>query len=240
MVRPSTASGERRQGETIKRVTPIDSQRSTSDVGVDRSAEADLEAVEAATVGLELAPEPVDLRGRRLDRVAHPDPAVTESRGAAQRRNRLTTDQDRRSRSLHRFRLEHDTVEVEVLAVVRDLGLGPQPPAHLDRLVDAAPSAREVELGGDPLLFEPARADAELDPAARDDVERLHGARRDERMPQPDVVDVRAEPHPLGAAGEEREVRERVEDRRLGRHRRMGLARMRRPAHRRGEHEVLG
>ena len=60
------------------------------------------------------------------------------------------------------------------------------------------PRVSEVELGRVPLLLEPAGADAELEPPAGDDVEGLHGARRDERMAQPEVVHVGAEPHALG------------------------------------------
>jgi len=49
---------------------------------------------------------------------------------------------------------------------------------------------------------------------------RLHGPRRDERVAQPEVVHVRAEPHVARPAAEEAEVRERVEDGRRGRDRR--------------------
>ena len=45
---------------------------------------------------------------------------------------------------------------------------------------------------------------------------------------------------PLGLRGEEREVRERVVHRRVGRDRRMVLTRIRRARHRAREHEVLG
>ena len=48
--------------------------------------------------------------------------------------------------SLHRLRLEHHLVEREELAVVRDRRLGEEQLAHLDRLVDAAATGREVEL----------------------------------------------------------------------------------------------
>ena len=118
--------------------------------------------------------------------------------------------------------------------------LGPQLLAHLDRLVDAAAPGREVELGRDPLLLEPARTDPELEAAARDDVEGLDGARRDERVAQPEVVDVRAQPDALRPARQVRQVREGVEDRRVGRNRRVRLARVRGAAHLRREDQVLG
>ena len=50
----------------------------------------------------------------------------------------------------------------------------------------------------------------ELGTSAREDVDRLHAARRRERVPQADVEHVRAEPDVLRLRGEEREVRERV------------------------------
>ena len=60
------------------------------------------------------------------------------------------------------------------------------------------PRVSKSSSDGAPLLLEPARADAELDAPARHDVERLHGARRDERVAQPEVVDVGAEPQVVG------------------------------------------
>ena len=74
----------------------------------------------------------------------------------------------------------------------------------------------------------------------RDDVERLHAAGRDERMAQAEVVDVRAEPERSVPRREEREVGERVEHRRVGGTGGCVLARVRRAAHLRREHEVLG
>jgi hypothetical protein len=115
---------------------------------------------------------------------------------------------------------------VEELAVVRDLRFGPETLADVERLVDAAPARVEVEPGREPLLLEPAGADAELEPSAGDDVDRLHAARGDERMAQPEVVDVRAEPDAFGAAGEVGEVGEGVEDGDRRGHGRVLLTRM--------------
>ena len=150
--------------------------------------------------------------------MTHADPAVAGSRGAPQRGPALAADQDRRPRLLERLGLERNGVEVEELPVVRHLGLGPQPLAHLDRLVDTPASRREVEADRPPLLLEPAGADPELDPPTRQEVERLHGACRDERVAQTEVVHVSAEANTAGPRGEEAEVRERVEHRRRGRH----------------------
>ena len=123
---------------------------------------------------------------------------------------------------------------------MRPLRLGPEPLAHPDRLVDAPASRREVEADRPPLLLEPAGADPELDPPTRQEVERLHSACRDERVAQPEVVHVRAEAHMAGSAGEEAEVRERVEHRCGGRHGWVLVARVGRAAHPHGQHEVLG
>ena len=71
------------------------------------------------------------------------------------------------------------------------------------------------------------------------DVESGDGAGSDERMPQPDVVDVGAEPNTLGAAGEEREHCEHVEDRGVGADRRMVGSRIRTAGLLHRQHEVL-
>src|SRR5207253_268164 len=96
--------------------------------------------------------------------------------------------------------------------------------ADRDRLVDPPAARRKVELGRVPLLFEPRRADPELEPAVRQEIDRLRAPSRGERMSQPDVEHVRTEPHAFRATGEETEIRERVEDRRVGGNGRMGLA----------------
>src|SRR5204863_10198636 len=142
-----------------------------------------------AAVLLAKLAEPLDLLGAGLDVVVHADPAVAGACGAAQRSTALAPDEDRWVGRLHALRLEHGTVEVEELAVVRGLGLGPQLLAHLERLVDAPTARREVELSGDPLFLEPARAHAKDGAPSGDDVQRLHGAGCDERMAQSEVVD---------------------------------------------------
>jgi len=63
---------------------------------------------------------------------------------------------------------------------------------------------------------------------------------RDERVAQTEQVHVGRQLDVLGAPGQERQVRERVEHRGAGRHRRVLLTRERRAAHLDGKHEVLG
>ena len=226
---PSTASANAPTGATTSRVTPRSSHRRTSS----RSLTGPPTQIWNGRSGSR-STVPCSSRSSRsrsicaaADSKVWPIPIQPSAsrRGPAQRRLALAADEDRRPRPLHRLRLERDGVEREELAVVLDLGLGPESLADRERLVDAAAAGGEVEPGRDPLLLEPARADAELDPAAAHDVERLHGAGRDERVAQADVVDVRAEADVRAAGGEEREVGERVEDRRGRRDRRVVLAR---------------
>ena len=101
--------------------------------------------------------------------------------------------------------------------MVLDHLFGPEPPAHLDRLVDSASAGREVETDRLPFGAEPARADTHDGPAAAHDVEGGDGARRDERVAQPEEVHVRRELRALGAPREERQVGEHVEHRRARR-----------------------
>ena len=142
----------------------------------------------------------VDLgqRARQLlQRVVHRQPAVADQRGAALGRRAVATDEQAGLRLLHRLGVEHHRREVEELAVVLDHVLRPEATADVDGLVDPTAAGVEVEAGDLPLLLQPAGADAELDPTARDHVERGDGARGDERVAQPDVVDVGAEAHVL-------------------------------------------
>ena len=198
----------------------------TSSRDVDRAAEHDLERRRVAAVLGEQPAQRRDLRGGRLERVAHADPAVAEPRRAPQRGLRLAADEDRRPRLLHRLRFEHDFVEREELAVVRDRLFGPQPLADRDRFVDAPATRREVELRPRPT---PPRATTRR---CRTRSGRPRGCRRvctpravvnGWRSPMLNTcVPSRSA---LGAAREVTEVRERVVDRRVGRHRRMVLAR---------------
>ena len=98
----------------------------------------------------------------------------------------------------------------------------------------------EVQADGVPLLTQPTRADPEVEPATRDDVEGGGRAGADERVTQPDVVDVGAEPDRAGLPGQIGEVGDRVVHRRLRRNGRMAVAVVRAARHRRRQHQVLG
>ena len=234
---------ERRHGDTIIRVTPRSSHRCTSARDRDRAAEHDLEAVVGSRpCSASSARSVVDLRPRRT-RTCDPCRA-SRRRGAPRAAARRFDSPPTRIGGhglLHRLRFEHDLVEREELAVVRDRLLGPQPLADLDRFVDAAAARREVESAWRPT---PARATTRR---CRTRSGRPRGGRRSARRAR--VVNGWRSPMlntcvPSRTRSvrrrEEREVRERVVDRRVGRHRRMVLARMRRARHRAGEHEVLG
>ena len=189
--------GERRHGETTSRVTPSSSQRATSSALVDRAAEADLEAAASRPYSAQQLAR-ARRSGRRADSksCAHPDPAVAGTRRSAQRGAALAADQDRRPRLLHGLGLERDARRSRKNSPSCATSGSVQSRLHTSiasstrrpRVAKSSPTAT-------PLLLEPAGADAELDAPARDDVERLHRARRDERVAQPEVVHVRAEAH---------------------------------------------
>src|SRR3954465_12844221 len=150
--------------------------------------------------------EPFERRREGVERVVHRDPTGTDRRRAPQRGAAVATDVQRGSGLLNGLGLERGGPEVEELTGGLDGLLPPEPPAHLDRLVDTRAAAVEVEAGRVPLLAQPARTDAEGEPAAGEDVDRGRGARGDERVAQPDVVDVRAELDPRRARREIGEV----------------------------------
>ena len=118
--------------------------------------------------------------------------------------------------------------------------LAPQALADGERFVETPPARARIEAGGGPLAAQPARANADFGAPAREPIERLHGARSHEGMPQAQQVDVRAEPDARRLAREKAQVGEGVEDRRRRRHRRQVFARMRRAGHLEREHEMLG
>src|SRR5579871_3711596 len=168
----------------------------------DGTAEYELERGRLTTVFGEQRAQHRNLSRAGFERMPHTDPPVTETRRAPQRCLRFAADENRGPRTLHRLRFEHHLVEAEELAVMRDRFFGKESFAHLDRFVDAPTARREIELGGVPLLFEPRRADAELEAPAAQEVDGLYAARGRERVPEPDVVDVGSEPDAFGARRE--------------------------------------
>lgn len=78
-----------------------------------------------------------------------------------------------------------------------DAAVLPEPEADIEGLVEPGAAAVEIDRGGFPLLPEPPRPDAELEPTAGCDVERRHRAGGDERMPEATLVHVCTEAEPL-------------------------------------------
>src|SRR5207247_11128267 len=103
---------------------------------------------------------------------------------------------ERRTRSLHRLRPALRLLDPVVLARERDLLLGEETLHQRDRLgqarnTDAATVERDA--GALVVAVEPARADAELEAAVREDVERRALAREDRRIAEIVVDDERAD-----------------------------------------------
>ena len=236
--RPSRAPLVDAQGFTRARPIPRSAQPAQVVQPV-AARQRDLDGAGAARRLTELG-DPSGRVGDLLDRVVHRDPAVTHGGRPAQRGRTIAPDVERRPRGLGRLGLEHHRPEVEELTVVLDDLLAPEPLAHRDRLVDPPAPGVEVETHGLPLGPEPAGSDPELQPSARDDVQRGHGARHHKGMPESDVVDLRAEVDLPGLPGQEAEIGEDVEHRHVGRDRRVVLARIGAAGHRHRDDEMLG
>src|SRR5262249_62316475 len=98
--------------------------------------------------------------------------------------------------------------ETVVLAVERAVGAAPHLGADLDRFPEPLePLRRRWERHAEALVlaFVPRRADAELGPPARHDVERGHRLRQDAGMPVRHAGDEQTQSDPLGATGDEAE-----------------------------------
>ena len=98
-----------------------------------------------------------------------------------------------------------DPVEAQIRRVVRGPRLPPEGLAHLEGLVEHAAAAAEVEAGRLVLLALPADADAEIEPAARQHVERRRRLGQHHRSSQRRDQDVRAEPDARRHAGQHRQ-----------------------------------
>jgi hypothetical protein len=147
-----------------------------------------------------------------LHSVVHRDPPVAHQSGTPKRCRPVAPDVDGRPWRLKRLGLEHDWSEIEVLTVVLDDRIGPQPLANRDGFVHALAAVSEIETDRIPFSFEPTRPDPELRATTGDDVERGHSTGYDKGMPKADVVDVSSEPDLLCAARQEGEICESVED----------------------------
>ena len=121
-------------------------------------------------------------------------PAVAERRGAPERGLRLAAEDDRRMRPLQGLRLELDRSEGEEPAVELGLGLGPERAQRAHALARPRGAGLKLDPGGLELFREPADADPERQPAAREHVEAHREARGDERVPERQEIDIRPEP----------------------------------------------
>ena len=113
-------------------------------------------------------------------------PTICASRAARARIfGAAAADQERRARSLHRLGHPVEIGDAVVLAVERERAVGEEALQHRDRLGEprdahAGPIERDARL----LVVgrHPARADAELEPAVGQQVERRHLAREHDGM----------------------------------------------------------
>src|SRR5579863_9425597 len=97
-------------------------------------------------------------------------PAVAQPRGAAERMRGLAAEDGRRMRLLHRTRLGAHTAERKVTSAELRAIHRPQRLHRRERLLGALALVIERHRGGIELEFEVADADAENEPAARQDV----------------------------------------------------------------------
>ena len=146
------------------------------------------------------------------------EPAVTEPTAAAQLALGAAAE-PHVGRLLPRLGPHGEVAVVEVVAVVVDVVLGPQPPDQGQRLVEdrrtlVAGDAERLVLRGD-RVAEPERGKR---PAAREPVEAGPGLREQRRVAAGEHLDARAELQARRAAGGERQPDQR------------GRARRRRPA----------
>ena len=111
-------------------------------------------------------------------------PAVAEPRRAPERRRGLAADDERRVRLRDGLRLERHRLELEEGPVVGDGGLGPEPAADAERLVEPPAAGREVDARSAALAREPARA---TPPRAARQEARVRIARAAQRGRMPEV-----------------------------------------------------
>ena len=147
---------------------------------------------------------------RRADHVVLVGEARRGDRGAGLR---AAADDQRRVRVLHGLRERRAIDEVVVLALERDVLLGPEPVHDLDLLgevLEPLAQRRKREPEGLVLELVPAGAHPELDPAARDVVDGRDGVREQRRVAEGDRRDERPEAEPLRERGQAGDRRPRV------------------------------
>ena len=131
-------------------------------------------------------------RRRRGPHGIQPDPK--RATRAITRGLTRAADPDRHAAGLRGLGHLVDALELQRRRRERRPLLAPQRLAHGERLVEQAAPAVEVEPGRVVLLALPADADAEVESAAREHVERRRGLGEHDRPPQRGDEDVRAQP----------------------------------------------
>src|SRR5262249_30400172 len=107
--------------------------------------------------------------------LGHPgEEPITVAGRAARGELRVTADDDRDSRLLHRLRVRLELLPAVELAMERRRLVLPERADRAHRLSGAGAPLRERDAEGLELLFEPADADAEDHPPVREHVQRRH------------------------------------------------------------------
>ena len=137
-------------------------------------------------------------------------PLVAEGDHALQHLGPVAAHEHRRMRLLDRLRPAPDRVEVDVLAVVGGLVLGPDRLHRLDPLAHQREAAVRIGPVVLHLLAVPTRADAEQEAPAGQSVDARDLLRRDDRVALDHEADAGREQQALGGGGRRRERDERV------------------------------
>ena len=128
-------------------------------------------------------------------------PAVAEAGHATQRGLALAADVDGRAGGLDRLGEAERLVEVHVAAVEGALVLCPQRMQRPEVLIRDAPSFVERHIERRELFREPAEADAEVEPPAREVVDRVDLSGPQRRVPQWEQGDGGTDPQRCGVHG---------------------------------------
>ena len=137
-------------------------------------------------------------------------PAVAAARDAAQRRDAVAADQQRRVRPLERLRRGEGVLEGEVRPRVGGGPVRPQRLHHVDALVADGAARVVVDAQRLVLLGHRADTDADIEAAARHHVDRRELPGEGHRVQVGQHQHAGAEAHALGAGGHPGEQRQRV------------------------------
>ena len=181
----------------------------------DRDAQAgDVPAMPTAVLGEHV--QPVWHIGRgQVEAV----PAVADRCHAAQCRVRRAAHHDRDAPPSGRLGIDAHSLEPDELAVEAGDVAGPHPPHRTDVLVRARATPRERNAQRGELLGRPADADAEREPARRQDIQGCRLLGHDERVVLGQQQDAGRQPDALSVGRDEAQAQQRIEPVRVRRHR---------------------